>query len=265
MSFSFESEGLDDEVPADTDQEELDAAVDEVVSQVEDRETEEVSDDQYMLEVDSRLEVAHFYRLLLRNSLFSEASDASEVVERKVRGFIRSQLEELMGIRQPAKVVEERKPMPADVLNDDEVRALKMVASKLIRKPELAEVKPVSAPATPPAPKLAPKPPAVKPAMVATAKPAVVTAKAPPGKKKPGPKRATPTEKVELVEHPDHPGHMVEQRKQKIQKPAGYVPMPTDNNAMGAVLQQRAYAAGSLGESNMPIQTALANLLIKQG
>jgi hypothetical protein len=77
-------------------------------------------------------------------------------VEKEVRGFIRGRLEVLVGLRQEA--------VPAkDVFTESEVSALKTVASKILRKPELAEPVKPAAPAPPslrqvasPVPKAAP-------------------------------------------------------------------------------------------------------------
>src|ERR1017187_5876872 len=48
----------------------------------------------YMLDVDKRMDIAQYYREILKAPLFATACEASEIVEKKMRDFARSQLEE---------------------------------------------------------------------------------------------------------------------------------------------------------------------------
>lgn len=145
-----------------------DEAAEQVVQQLEQQEREADADDQ-LSEVEKRLEIASYYRLLLNDHMFGDMTPAAVEVEKEVRSFIRGRLEVLLGIKQevaPAK----------DVFTEAEINALKTVASKILRKPELAE--PTKA-APPPAPSLrqvvtpTPKPPPALKKTVSTPKQAV--------------------------------------------------------------------------------------------
>lgn len=158
-------------------------AAEDVVQRLEQDEREAALDDQ-LTEVEKRLEVASYYRLLLNDHLFGTMTPAALEVEKEVRSFIRSRLEVLLGIKQetaPAK----------DVFTEAEVAALKSVASKVLRKPELAEpVKPAPAPAPSlrqVASPVAKPPPALKKAVKEEA----------PAVKKAEPVRAEPTKRAE--------------------------------------------------------------------
>jgi hypothetical protein len=277
MAYSFEQEnGLEETTEAEA-QSAQEAAVDQVVQEMEPEAAAEVSETtDYMSEVLRRLEMAQFYNSILQNPLFTEGSETAEIVEQEIRSFVKERLEILLGMKVAAEkvVVQERKPTPADALTEPEVQALRMVASKLIRKPELA----TAAVPTPQPPKLAPvvrqAPVPPPPAPVVKPASALIQVRPPVGAKpgkakpkaagKPGPK-APAQEEVVLKEHPDHPGHMVEIHKPKRHKPAGYTPFPVDNNAMGGALLQQASRVSSIGESTMPVSNALAQLFIKQG
>lgn len=152
-------------------------AAEQVVQQLEQQEQEAAFDDQ-LSEVEQRLEIASYYRLLLNDHLFGDMTPAAVEVEKEVRGFIRNRLEVLLGIKQetaPAK----------DVFTEAEVSALKTVASKILRKPELAE--PVKA-APPPAPSLR--------------QVAAPAAKAPPALKKTAPAPKQVVRKAETASRP---------------------------------------------------------------
>lgn len=277
MAYSFEQENGLEETTEEEAQSVQEAAVDQVVQAMEPEPTQEAGGTtDYMSQALRRLEIAQFYNMLLQHTFFTEGSETSEIVEGEVRAFVEERLEILLGMRAAAEkvVVQERKPTPADALTEPEVQALRMVASKLIRKPELAASAtpapqpPKPAPAVRQAPVPTPPPPVAKPApMLAQVRP---PAGSKPGKVKPkvagkpGPKVA-PQEEVVLKEHPDHPGHMVEIRKPKRHKPTGYTPFPVDNLAMGAALLQKSTQTSSISEATMPASNALAQFFIKQG
>lgn len=138
--------------------------------------------DQKMSEVEKRLELASYYKLLLNNPLFDIDNDAAQSVQQEIRDFIRSRLEVLVGLKQDVKVIQSALPF-----DDKEVVALKSLAAKVMGKPSLLqEVKKptlnkVSVPAAQPQSKTA-----VTPTKVQTVK------------AKPGPKpKAKPVPAVE--------------------------------------------------------------------
>jgi hypothetical protein len=87
------------------------------------------------LEVEKRFEVAMYYRLLLRDTLFKDSSEAANIVEQEVRGFVRSRLELLMGLGQP----QQDKQQVSEVFDQDEITALKAIAARVLRKPSLIQ------------------------------------------------------------------------------------------------------------------------------
>jgi len=108
------------------------------------------------VEVERRFEVAMYYRTLLKDPLFNEATEASRVVENEVRAFIRNRLEELMGIKAPTPVAVQKSPFDAE-----EILALKAVAKRLVKKPDLIDAKPALRKAQPPPPAPVRAPPTV--------------------------------------------------------------------------------------------------------
>lgn len=217
-----------------------DAYVDGLTGDAEEEAAGLESDD-YMGEVDRRLEVASYYRTLLRASLFTAATPSSRVVEREVRAFVKERLEILLSIRSEVKA-------PVQVVqrdfDDAEVAALKMVAARLIGKvsaapqvapaasppaqvaPAVAPVPPPSAPATP---KASPPPAAPKARTAPAPKTEVSTPRRPPGRP-----RRTPAPPQPSASHVPPTTQTVinaetgrEVVVPKVQRPAGMVPFNT--------------------------------------
>lgn len=107
-----------------------------------------------MTEVERRLEMAYYYRLLLNDSLFVDAdSEIAQFVEGEIRSFVQERLEILLGIKHPQPKAEGFTPI--------EVAILKKLTSKLVQRAE--EPEPEPAPEPPRAPAVAPiGPPARK-------------------------------------------------------------------------------------------------------
>ena len=134
-------------------------------------------------EVERRFEVAMCYRMLLKGSLFNDSTDASKTVEKEARAFFKDRLETLLGIRATKPVVAET-PLPFD---KEEVKVLKEVARRLLKKPELAP--PVEKP--------------VQPVLRQAALPASTPTAAVPRTTKPGPKPAArPVAQVKVIQRP---------------------------------------------------------------
>jgi hypothetical protein len=101
---------------------------------------DEVSEDSApdLSDVELRLEEANCYKALLRNPLFDSSAGAiARRVERKIREYIRTELKILLGL-ETAKVMA---PKPSD-FSEDEIKALKMLSSRILNKPIVQE-KPV--------------------------------------------------------------------------------------------------------------------------
>lgn len=145
MSYSFDEEYSDENIET-ISAESISAAVEEMV-------TPQQLDEQ-MSEVEKRLEVAHYYRMLLKNELFANPSEAGQTVENEVRTFIRGRLAVLLGLKpevassSTSDFSDDEIQSLKEIANKDsefsneEVKVLKVIASKLIGKPHLIENKP---------------------------------------------------------------------------------------------------------------------------
>lgn len=190
MPNAFEEEEVDSREAefAETPEENLlsleptEAQVEESLSEA--TASEQTSIDALDLECEKRFEIAIYYRTLLKGRLFNEDNEASKIVETEARAFFKERLEVLLGIRAPQAAAPMPQPLPFD---QEEIAALKAVARRLVRKPELIEAHPAqpvlrraSIPAPVPQPVMPPrsaqpKPTVKKPAVAAGPKPAKVT------------------------------------------------------------------------------------------
>jgi hypothetical protein len=114
-----------------------------------------------MSEVEKRLEMAQYYRLVLNDTIFNDPPnvEVADRVESEIRDFVRSRMSLLVGVG------EEKKPEALSPFSDAEVlalrtiaqpdviAALKALAAKVLKKPEILDAKPrVVAPEKPKAP-----------------------------------------------------------------------------------------------------------------
>lgn len=106
------------------------ATVDDVVSDLEE-EAAPVPTDSFYTDIERRFEVANYYKALLNDTLFSENTEAAQIVETAVRGFIREQFEVLFNMKEARPAVAE---LP---FTEEEIDVLKSVASKLIKNARL--------------------------------------------------------------------------------------------------------------------------------
>lgn len=150
-------------MPIDFDEEDLTEALEETEQAQEVQAVPSEQDvDRQMSEVEARLEMAQYYRLLLQNELFGDKADPeiASRVENEVRDFVRTRMSVLVGVgAQPKK--------SQLVLSDDEmlvlrelatpeiVKTLKALVSKLLKKPSIMDPRPKPA-ATPSEPTLQP-------------------------------------------------------------------------------------------------------------
>lgn len=100
-------------------------------------EDEEEDTASLMVDANLRLEQGRLYQMVLQNDIFAETNAdprAIKNVQREIRKYVRERMETMLGIRQEAQVqIKEQVRHPADDLNDMEVAALKMVASKVTK------------------------------------------------------------------------------------------------------------------------------------
>jgi hypothetical protein len=155
----------------------LSTDADNLLAAIENEDAEDLS---YMDQIDKRLEVTSFYRVLMQGNLFDQVTEASQIVEKDIKKYIRKKLEVLVGISRS-------EPTPAAVVlpfSEEQVTALKMLADKLLvagkvtqQEPSEPSVRQAVAPAPPPAPSIrkrqTPKAPvaAAKPVLPAAAVP----------------------------------------------------------------------------------------------
>jgi ribosomal protein S8E len=94
--------------------------------------------DSGLSEVEKRLELASYYRLLLEDSIFDNQSESAQKVNAEIRDFVRGRLEVLVGLRQEvtAPVVVESPFTP------EEITALKAVADKVLKIPDIVKHEP---------------------------------------------------------------------------------------------------------------------------
>jgi hypothetical protein len=211
--------------------------------------TDDPNDTDYMLEVEQRLEVAQHYQELLRAPLFSQATVASQIVEREHRVFVKERMEILLGMRNEK---DKAPPPPKQAFDDEEITAIKILIASMIKKGMIkAAPTPVTPSAAPSVRLAAPPPSRQAPAVVARPAPVVAqrtqpaatsgfVAPAKPAPKKPG--RPPKTERVVTVDHPvtGEPYDMLVKNKQM---PAGAVPFPNEQGIEMAAMMQASHSA----------------------
>lgn len=114
--------------------------------------------DRMFNEAERRLRRAQYYQSILNEELFQDdgSQDAIDVRE-EIREFARNRLAILLGVKT------EQTAAKSAIFDDQEVKVLKQIVAKLLKKPELAEpakppsLKPVNGPKTRPAPALTKK------------------------------------------------------------------------------------------------------------
>lgn len=265
MSFNFDSMAEDGYgVPETVSSEEL-----TVIEELEEGEHDEEDDDTgFEEEVENRLAIANCFRSLLENDLFSSSDQITRFVERKVRRFVRTELEVLLGMRQ-----REEPKSHVSQFTDEEVAALKTLAAKVLSRsngggapvvqPVVLQAPPSPATLTVNKKNVAPKSVVPKKTETKTATPKkTVRSKAKTSKealKKESPKKEAGGRDFAIFKATavDETGKVVEKDIKidlKTQtKPPGYVPPA----AMSAIAQEQMYA--------MAAQQSLSNLMPREG
>ncbi|SRR6266851_83501 len=124
---------------AQAQEQEAEAVVAEYADEVENQ----------MSEVEKRLDIAQYYNLILKDNLFEEETESSQTVQNELREFIRGRLAVLLGMKPEEKKAE---PPPPPLFDQEEVAALKALAARVLKRPDLvaplapAPAKPSSAP-----------------------------------------------------------------------------------------------------------------------
>ncbi len=144
MPVDFDDEDISDVV------EEVNRPTQQIMAQRQVVEAEPDFEEQ-MSEVEARLEMAQYYRLLLSEPLFDDppTPEVAERVEDEIRGFVKSRMQVLVGVGEP------KKAEPVKIFSDAEVQALrtlaqpevqealKALAAKVLKKPTILEAKPL--------------------------------------------------------------------------------------------------------------------------
>src|SRR6185312_8519155 len=90
---------------------------------------ESEADEGFDAEVENRLAIANCFRALLETELFETSGKTTRYVEKKVRKFVKSELEILLRMKQPEpkQVIQKVEPQ----FSEAEATALKYLASKV--------------------------------------------------------------------------------------------------------------------------------------
>lgn len=110
------------------------SAADEILNQIEDDQNEEITQDGETLNwAVQRIEEANLFKYLLSTPIFAQNSADPAIVasvNSKISKFAMNELKELLGGKKEEKLTQ----APASQFNEDEVLALKTIASKIIEK-----------------------------------------------------------------------------------------------------------------------------------
>jgi len=261
-----------------------------VAAPVPQEELDQAAEEAYMAEVENRLDVAYCYKILLRDPLFDaeNPTQASTLVEKKVRSFVRDQLGVLLGVaadKSPAKVqaplLTERELEVVKALAEMtpiELTAIKLLATSAASKlgPQATAPAPRPAPEAPKkAPALAKRPTAPSPVNQGTALPAPQPAiqeqaKRGPGRP-PGSKNKPKVVKVQAIRHHadgteeplfDDDGNPIEVKLTKRQQPAGALPFPTTSAGMAIATADLAGKQQQAGQRALQQESGAAGTLI---
>lgn len=141
-------------MPVDFDEIDVNSAIEEVEQSSSiaplSRPQELSSIDDDMLEVEKRLEMAQYYRLVLSDTIFSDPPNVeiADRVESEIREFVRSRMSFLVGVGSkkeapPALPFSEAEIAALRTMaQPDVVAALKALAAKVLKKPEILDAKP---------------------------------------------------------------------------------------------------------------------------
>jgi hypothetical protein len=234
----------------------------------------------YMGMVDKRLTIASLYRTLLDGFLFSDtSSEESRVVDYEVKAFVRERLGVLFGMADEAPKKGQLSDEELSVvkllsgLKPIQIEALKMLANKMVEAGALTEPEPAPTLPTQPHPTPA-KPTTVvqrrsptPPQLIQRPVPQQPQPAQPPapvqqdqtrrGPGRPAGSKNRPKVALAITDTTMLPdGTVVEVKRQRIQRPAGQIPFPSDE-AMGALSQQQAVASAAARVASPDVVKAL--------
>ena len=116
---------------------------DDVLNELEEESDAIEAESAYINEVSAmavkRIEEANLFKLLIKEPVFSKNSASPEILEsvnRKIRQFAIKELEELLGLSPKKEVLSPKK----EVFAEDEVSALKILASKVLKREDRSQL-----------------------------------------------------------------------------------------------------------------------------
>jgi len=89
-------------------------------------------DRKLMQDVNSRLEVASLYKQFLDGALFDEVSVAASIVQRRIRSFVKGELQQFLGIAPRQQHVAQNVEYKSE-FSENEVKVLKAIAAKVAK------------------------------------------------------------------------------------------------------------------------------------
>lgn len=105
-----------------------------------------------MAQVDRRMKVANYFRMVLDHDFFQDGSSEAAIATNRIRRFVREELEVLLGMKQAAsKAIEAAAPQ----FTDEEVGLIRELIAR-VTKPKQPQLKPMLTPIAPPAPQFKP-------------------------------------------------------------------------------------------------------------
>jgi hypothetical protein len=109
--------------------------------------TQEETLDDEMSEVEKRLEMAQYYRLLLNDSIFDNPPnpEVADRVETEIKGFVRGRMSHLVGVGpgpSSSTFTDEEVSALKELASSEITETLKALVSKLLKKPSIMESKP---------------------------------------------------------------------------------------------------------------------------
>lgn len=95
--------------------------------------------DEMVSEAEKRFRLGSYYREVMRTPIFDDGTEEARKVDSEVREFARGRMNELFGVKAARS---DAVPAAQSQFADDEVRALKELAARLLKKPSLAQSPP---------------------------------------------------------------------------------------------------------------------------
>jgi len=236
--------------------------IDQLVGKALAPETPTEPTDKYLDEVDTRLEVATYYRELLKAPLFSAATEASMIVEKEIRDFTHNRLKILFGItpkveqivKSPFNELETATLHELGNLKPIEITTLKMILAQVLKSTGAAEkvepsVNAAKAPEAKPTPAIAPRQMPAAPSRPPATQPSAAPAKRGPGR--------PPKETITVIDPVTNQPRELKVTKEQIKNNRG-IPMPTGSGLYAATMRASERSVGNMENKPEAVQVLRA-------